>query len=525
MWNAFTRRQVWFALVACVAATTMAAASDIARSTVPHVVVILADDLGWGDLGCYGGEISTPHVDRLAQQGMRFTDAHSPSAVCTPTRYGILTGRYAWRSKLKRGVLGGLSPALIEPDRVTLGSLLQQAGYYSATIGKWHLGMNWVLKPGRQVTELAIESREQVWNVDYDQPIARGPTSVGFDHYFGISASLDMVPYTFIENDRVVASPTQDRSFLMTRGKEHGGRTRQGPAAPGFEATKVLPTLADQACRLIEEHASRRAKQPLLLYVPLTAPHTPILPGDDWAGRSDISAYADFVMQTDAAVGAIEAALERASMTENTLLVVTSDNGCSPSANFAELAAHDHHPSGPFRGHKADIYEGGHRVPFVVRWPTVVKPASVSDQLVCLTDLLATVAEIVDRQLPAEAGEDSISLVPVLRGETTPGRNHLISHSINGTFAIRKGDWKLILAPGSGGWSEPRPGSPQAMGLPARQLYSLKSDLGERKNLVAKHPERVADLHSLLERLVAEGRSTPGEPQANNGTIEIEVSN
>jgi arylsulfatase A-like enzyme len=283
--------------------------------------------------------------------------------------------------------------------------------------------------------------------------------------------------------------------------------------------------LADQACRLIEEHASRRAKQPLLLYVPLTAPHTPILPGDDWAGRSDISAYADFVMQTDAAVGAIEAALERASMTENTLLVVTSDNGCSPSANFAELAAHDHHPSGPFRGHKADIYEGGHRVPFVVRWPTVVKPASVSDQLVCLTDLLATVAEIVDRQLPAEAGEDSISLVPVLRGETTPGRNHLISHSINGTFAIRKGDWKLILAPGSGGWSEPRPGSPQAMGLPARQLYSLKSDLGERKNLVAKHPERVADLHSLLERLVAEGRSTPGEPQANNGTIEIEVSN
>lgn len=489
----------------------------------PHVIVILADDLGWGDLGCYGGQLATPHVDRLAQRGMRFTDAHAPSSVCTPTRYGLLTGRYAWRSRLKQGVLGGLSPALIEQDRVTLGSMLQAVGYRTAAVGKWHLGMNWAVKPGAAVAELAIESREQVWNVDYTRPVLQGPTSRGFHTFYGISASLDMVPYTFLEDDRVVAVPTLDRSFLMTRGKDRGGRTREGPTAPGFDATDVLPALAAKACETIDRHAARTPREPLFLYVPLTSPHTPILPSDDWAGRSGINSYADFVLQTDAAVGQIVAALDRASMSDDTLVVVTSDNGCSPSANFAELAAKGHHPSGPFRGHKADIFEGGHRVPLVVRWPGVVKGNAVNDQLVCLTDLLATVADIVGTQLPASAGEDSISMLPALRGDPAAGREQLVSHSINGTFAIRQGNWKLILAPDSGGWSEPRPGNSQTPELPSRQLYDLGADRGESRNLIAEHSQRAEGLNALLEKIVASGRSTPGEPQANRGSVSIEV--
>jgi arylsulfatase A-like enzyme len=453
---------------------------------------------------------------------MRFTDAHSPSSVCSPTRYGLLTGRYAWRSKLKRGVLGGLSPALIEPGRMTLASLLRASGYQTAAVGKWHLGMNWVLKPGASVTELAIEPREQVWNVEYTEPIKAGPTSFGFDDYFGISASLDMVPYTFIENDRVVIAPTEDRSFLMNRGKEQGGRTRAGPTAPGFEAADVLPALAAKACETIDRRAAGSTEQPLFLYVPLTSPHTPILPTDEWSGRSGISHYADFVMQTDAAIGEILAALDRRGLADRTIVLVTSDNGCSPSAGFAELAMHDHHPSGPYRGHKADIFEGGHRIPLVVRWPGVVAGGSVSRQLVCLTDLLATAADIVGTKYPAAAGEDSVSFLPALRGEKAAGRAHLVSHSINGTFAIRQGDWKLILAPGSGGWSEPTPGSPQAKGSPARQLYDLRSDPGERQNLILEHPRRAGELVSLLERFVSEGRSTPGESQQNYGAVEIQ---
>ncbi len=517
------KSQLWTVLLVTIglalAGNSLAITAEQAR---PHIVVILADDLGWGDVGCYGGKIATPHLDRLAAQGMRFTDAHTPSSVCTPTRYGLLTGRYAWRSKLKRGVLGGLSPALIEPGRMTLASLLNDAGYYTAAVGKWHLGMNWVVKPGAAVTELGIEPREQVFNVDYTQPITSGPTGVGFDYFYGISASLDMVPYTFIENDRVVVAPTEDRKFLMTRGKEHGGTTRAGPAAPGFEATDVLPLLVAKACGVIQQHAAEAAEGPLFLYVPLTSPHTPILPNDEWSGKSKINAYADFVMQTDAAVGEILAALDRAGMTDDTLVVVTSDNGCSPQANFGELAAHGHSPSGPYRGHKADIFEGGHRVPLIVRWPNVAMDDTACESTVCLTDLLATVAEVIGKPLPQSAGEDSISFLGTLRGEGSVGRQQLISHSIDGTFAIREKGWKLILAPGSGGWSEPRPGSERAKGLPRRQLYFLPRDLGEQNNLLPLRADRAEELRLALERVVDRGRSTPGEPQQNHGAVEIE---
>jgi arylsulfatase A-like enzyme len=504
-------------LLTLVGALTAAAAEP----RKPNVVIVLADDLGYADVGCYGGKIATPHIDRLAADGLRFSDAHTSSSVCSPTRYGLLTGRYNWRSKLKSGVLGGLSPRLIEPERMTIGSLLQLHGYHTACVGKWHLGMDWAVKEGLAVAELNIEPREQVFNVDYAQPIAKGPNSVGFDWYCGISASLDMVPYTFIENDRVAALPTEDRSFAMMHGRD-GGTTRKGPAAPDFDAADVLPTLARKSVQYIDQRAeAARAGKPFMLYVPLASPHTPILPTEKWQGRSGINPYADFVMQTDDAIGAILAALDRHELTDNTLVIVTSDNGCSPQAKFDELSAHGHEPSGPLRGHKADLFEGGHRVPFIVRWPGVVAAGKQSAQLLCLTDVLATLAEIVGAKLPENAGEDSISFLPVLRGEAGSARDHLVSHSINGSFAIRRGPWKLMLCSDSGGWSAPRPRTPQAAALPAMQLYDLSADLGEQHNAIDQQPEKAAELTKLLETVAAEGRSTPGKPQPNTGPVDV----
>lgn len=491
-------------------------------SRVPNVVFILADDLGYADVGCYGGKIRTPHIDRLAREGMRFTDAHSTSSVCTPTRYGLLTGRYNWRSKLKRGVLGGLSPRLIEPERMTLASMLREQGYHTACIGKWHLGMDWVVKPGQQVAELSIEPRELVFNVEYDKPIANGPNSIGFDEFFGISASLDMVPYTFIRNDRVRSLPTEDRAFLMMHGRA-GRNTRQGPTAPDFDAEQVLPEIIRKSVEYIEQRAgAAREGRPFFLYVPLASPHTPILPTVEWQGKSGMNPYADFVMETDWGVGEILSALDRHQLTGETLFVFTSDNGCSPQAQFAELAEHGHYPSGPLRGHKADIFEGGHRVPFIVRWPDVVAASSESPQLICFTDMMATLADVLGITLPANAGEDSFSFLPILRDQSRPAnRDHIVSHSVNGTFAIRQGDWKLLLCPDSGGWSVPRPGTPAAKGLPDVQLYNLADDLGEQHNLQAAESGRVRELTDLLEKLVDSGRSTPGPKQPNNGPVDI----
>lgn len=492
------------------------------QSDVPNIVLILADDLGYADLSCYGGKISTPHIDALAAAGMRFTDAHSTSSVCTPTRYALLTGRYSWRSRLQQGVLGGLSPRLIEPGRMTIASMLQGLGYHTACIGKWHLGMDWVVKPGLSVSPLSIEPREQVFNVDYSQPITNGPCDVGFNYFFGISASLDMVPYTFIENDRVTALPTEDREFLMMHGRAGGGSTRRGPTAPDFEAVDVLPVLTEKAKAYIAERAAEaRAGRPFFLYVPFASPHTPILPTEPWQGASGINAYADFVMQTDDAVGQIVAALEHHHLAANTLVVFTSDNGCSPQALFAELAAHGHYPSGPLRGHKADLFEGGHRVPLIASWPGHVAAGRTTAQLVSQSDVLATVAEVVQQPLPATAGEDSLSFLATLRDGRVSPRNHLVSHSINGSFAIRRGAWKLLLCADSGGWSEPRPGSPLDPAAPPVQLYDLDADLAEHHNLAEQRPDLVQELTELLEQLVDQGRSTPGPPQPNHGPVRI----
>jgi arylsulfatase A len=402
-----------------------------------------------------------------------------------------------------------------------VASLLKEHGYATACIGKWHLGMDWVKLPGKEVTELNIETPEQVHNVDYSKPITNGPNSVGFDYYYGISASLDMVPYCFIENDRPTALPTEDMKFALMQGRKDKG-SRFGPGVPGFTTEAVLPALAKKAVEVIGSHAAdSKAGKPFFIYLPLNAPHTPIAPSPEWQGKSGLNPYGDYVMETDAVLGRILEALDKNGLTENTLVFFTSDNGCSPQAKFDELKAKGHHPSYVFRGMKADIYDGGHHIPFMARWPGVVRAGSKYPSYVCLTDLMATVAEVLGMKLPDTAGEDSVSLLPVLNGKTTePVREAIVHHSITGAFSIRQGGWKLELCPGSAGWSDPRPGK-EAKDAPRIQLYDMNDDIGEVINVQAQHPEVVEKLTKLLQKYVAEGRSTPGAPQPNTGAPDI----
>jgi arylsulfatase A len=478
-----------------------------AENAKPNIIHILCDDLGYGDVQCLNaqGKIPTPHMDRLAKGGMIFTDAHTSSSVCTPTRYSLLTGRYNWRSPMKKGVLNGFSPRLIEPDRLTVAAFLKQQGYTTACIGKWHLGMDWPRENNGATSDTP-------GGIEYSRPITNGPTALGFHHFFGISASLDMPPFVFIENDRVTELPTVEKTWM-----------RKGPAAAGFEAIDVLPVLTRKATDFIAAR-SDEAKQgkPFFLYLPLASPHTPILPTKEWQGKSGLNDYADFVMQTDATVGAVLDALEKSGLTENTLVILTSDNGCSPAAEFPKLLAKGHNPSASFRGHKADIFEGGHRVPYLVHWPARVKPGTRSDQIIGLTDLFATCADILGVKLPDNTAEDSASILPALTGETTkPIHDAIVHHSVNGSFSIRQGNWKLILCSGSGGWSDPKPNSLAAEKLPPVQLYDLSKDIAETRNVQAENPEVVTRLTRLLEKFVADGRSTPGATQTNTTPVEI----
>jgi arylsulfatase A-like enzyme len=504
-------------LIRLTVTAVLLAAASLSAASKPNFIFILCDDLGYGDVRCLNpeGKIATPHMDSIAEHGMKFTDAHSSSAVCSPTRYGVMTGRYNWRSRLQSGVLGGLSPRLIEKDRMTVAAFLKQQGYATSCIGKWHLGMDWVKREGKDVSELTIETPAQVDSVDYAKPITNGPNSVGFDYYYGISASLDMVPYTLIENDHVTVLPSENRKHPMMTGRENWF-TREGPTAPGFECEQVLPALTKKCVERIKLLSGDAKKdKPFFIYLPLNSPHTAIAPTKEWMGQSGMNPYADYVMETDWAVGEVLRALEANDLTKDTLLIMTSDNGCSPSAKFDELAKFGHHPSYHFRGYKADIYDGGHRVPFLAQWPGVVRAGSEYSHPVCLLDFMATVAEVLGIKLPDTAAEDSVSLWPALSGKSRePLREAIVHHSITGAFSIRQGSWKLELCPGSAGWSDPRPGK-EAKDAPRIQLYDLSDDIGEQNNVEAQHPDIVARLTKLLQKYVADGRSTPGAPQKN----------
>lgn len=479
----------------------------------PNILYVLCDDLGYGDVHALNpqrGKIPTPNMDRLVEQGMAFTDAHSSSSVCTPTRYGILTGRYNWRTRLQSGVLGGFSPPLIDASRLTVPKFLKQHGYHTACIGKWHLGMTMPAKKGAQFLDKIEDGNDDRFNAQ--QRIGDGPTTRGFDYYFGISASLDMPPFAFIENDHFTQAPTATKKWI-----------RSGPAAPDFEALDVLPTLARKAADYIGARAAdAKNGKPFFLYLPLTSPHTPIVPTQAWQEQSGLNAYADFVMQTDAALGQVLAALEKNGLVEHTLVMFTSDNGCSPAAKVEELERKGHFPSWRLRGYKADIFDGGHRIPFIARWPGKIKAGTQCVQLACLTDLMATCADIVGAKLPDNAGEDSVSLLPALLGTATASlREVVVHHSVEGRFAIRQGAWKLELCAGSGGWSQPKEGAARKQNLPRVQLYDMTQDIGERMNLQAEHPELVARLTKLLEKYVADGRSTPGAAQHNDVAVDI----
>jgi len=487
------------------------------KTTRPNIIYILADDMGYGDVSCLNenSRIRTTNLDRLARDGIRFQDAHSTSAVCTPSRYSILTGRYNWRSTLKQGVKWGYSRPLIEDGRMTVASFLKQHGYHTACLGKWHLGWHWGKKAATpDIAESILDTPEfEGEDVDFSQPIQNGPTAVGFDYFFGISASLDMPPYVYVENDRVTAQP--DRIVPESGGKE---MWRSGPIGPDFDHREVLPLLTRKAVAFIDEQANNDA--PFYLYFPLPAPHTPILPTADFVGRSGTNSYGDFCLQVDDLVGQLMAVCERNNMTDNTIFIFTSDNGCSNRVDYAELATFGHNPSYIFRGHKADIYEGGHRIPLIIRWPDVIAPNSVCDETVCLVDFLATCADILGDPLPDDAGEDSVSNLPLWNGEPLDNslREATVHSSMDGSLSIRKGRWKLEMCPGSGGWSYPRPG-PECEGLPPLQLYDLAADVGERLNVAGDQPAIVAELTDLLTRYIRNGRSTPGAPQQNAGGI------
>lgn len=495
---------------------------ELANASLPNIVFLLCDDLGIGDLQAFNpdSKIATPHIDRLAASGMRFTDAHSGSAVCTPTRYGLLCGRYAWRTRLQNGVLGGLSPSLISNDQLTVPKLLKRKGYHSACVGKWHLGLDWERVAGKDVSENSIETLAQTRHVHYDRPFGGGPLAAGFDHYFGISASLDMVPYVYLKDQRVLASPTAEKSFGM-RSADDENQTRFGPAAEDFTAEDVLPRLTREAIEYVERRTTASDKAPFFLYVPFASPHTPIAPTEDWTGRSGLNSYADFVMQQDESIGQILHALERCKLSENTIVFLASDNGCSPQADLPSLRAKGHNPCAPYRGHKADIYEGGHRVPLIVSWPGVVNAGSSADQTVCLVDLLATVADLTNSPLPAEAAGDSFSLLPVLEDPNAAAvRPSTVHHSINGSFAIRQGDYKLCFCSDSGGWSDPRPlGKVNAHAT--LQLFNLREDIAETKNLASEQPELVLSLTREMEAIISRGRSTPGPDLSNDVPVRL----
>lgn len=478
----------------------------------PNIVIVLADDMGYGDLGCYnaGSKIPTPNMDRLAREGIRFTDAHSASAVCTPSRYALLTGRYCWRTRLKYGVLFNYEPPLIEPGRATIASLLKSRGYATAITGKWHLGLNFPTLPGRRVDfgkplpwyPGPDPDRAVGEAIDFSKSVSGGPEDLGFDHaFYTAGCATDQEPYCFIENRHF-----QKMENASYRRPERS--IRFGMASPDWRNERVDPAFADKAAAFIETAATK--DNPFFLYLPLSSPHSPHFVPEFAEGKSRAGWRGDLVWLVDSIVGQVDDALRKSGAAENTLLIVTSDNGPlagSLKPGEREGAAkpdYGHESAGELRGFKAKIHEGGHRVPFIARWPGRIPTGETSDERIGLNDMLATLAAITGQDLPRGAGEDSFNVLPaLLGGELDAGiRPPLIQHAGRGAFAIRDGDWKLILI-------KPRKPGIEARWNTAGELFDLARDPGETTNLWAKRPRKVAELSAALKRI------EKGEPSVN----------
>lgn len=474
----------------------------------PNIIYILADDLGYGDVSAYfpQGKITTTHIDRLASEGMRFTDAHAPSGVSTPTRYGILTGSYCWRSQLKTGVLQGYGRSLIAHDKHTVASLLKEHGYATAVIGKWHLGLDWQLKDDRQLSVDKLEARYKTGDfiinlpsemIDFSKPPLNGPTSHGFDYSYILPASLDMEPYCYLRNDTLTTPLNGYTEGNDLNTGATGAFWRAGRMAEDFDFMDVLPNFTRQAVQYIRKSAEK--KQPFFLYFPMPAPHTPWLPTAEFEGKSGAGDYGDFVTMTDDMVGQLLKAVKEAGIEENTIIILTSDNG--PYWQSRMIAKYDHRAAGNFRGMKSDAWDGGHRIPFIVKWPGHIEAGSVSNALTVLTNLMATVAEIAGVDANQLPGDDSHSILPVLLGQTSdvPNQKAIVQHSGRGHFAIRTGEWKLIQGKGSGGFSTTP--AEEALMIEDGQLYNMNDDPSETINLFANRKDVVQDLSILLEEI------------------------
>ena len=485
------------------------------KSDAPNIIYILADDLGIGDLSFYNenSKINTPHLDSFGKEGMKFTDAHTSSSVCTPTRYGILTGRYNWRSPLKQFVTWGTSPMLIKEGRMTVADVLKDKGYTTANVGKWHLGLNWTMKNGGHEYDSyeGITDKHDPKQIDYSKPLREGALDLGFDYSFMIPASLNMPPFVYLENDKAVKEPTGISE--RKRAEYPYANWIKGDISDDFDHEQVLPVFVNKAISYIEDNA--KGEKPFFLYLPLPAPHNPILPIAPWEGMSKINPYADFVIMIDDLMGQIFETIKASGIEENTLVIFTSDNGCASSANIGVLKAAGHHPSYIYNGFKGSFLEGGHRVPFLVKWPKQIKPNTVCDATICTTDLMATCADIVNYKVKANEAEDSYSMMPLFLQEDGFQREATIHHSKTGVFAIRKGDWKLIVSPNSGVGADGKPAKVHKV-YPESVLFNLKTDIGETKNVADQNPEKVQELKQLLTKKINDGRSTPGKVQEND---------
>lgn len=467
-------------------------ACDVSKDKVeklPNVIFILADDMGYGDVRGLNPDSGTPtiNLDLLLKQGMHFTDAHANAAVCTPTRYGLLTGRYAFRTRLKSGVLVGYDPPLLAPDRLTLGGLFSKVNYHTAAIGKWHLGLDWPKKNLDQPLLVGDQwSNPGTENVDYGGHIGGGPAERGFDYSYIIPSSLDIAPYCYISNGKLTKPITSKIDF---ENSQRGVFWRASDLQQDFKLEETLEHLTTVAIDYIEEQSTDK-ENPFFLYLPLTAPHTPWLPNEAARGKSEAGVYGDFVVQVDQSVGAIMQKLEELGIEEETLIVFTSDNGAHWTPEDKEQFAH--RANHIFRGMKSDALEGGHRVPFIVRWPGNVTAGTSNSEIVSMTDMMSTFAELTNQQIETEDSNSILKLM--LKEQGFNPREYTINHGINGTFAVRKGKWKLIDSKGSGGWTDNGKNAVHDM-----QLYDLDQDIREEHNLVDDHPELVKELKNIID--------------------------
>jgi len=500
------------------ASTTIIISGGAMAYDNPNILVIFADDLGYGDVSCYNAEsgVTTPNVDKLAAQGMRFTDAHSPSTVCTPSRYSLLTGRMAFRNG-KRGVFCGVGgPCLIEKERLTLPGMLREEGYTTAMFGKWHVGMTFFDKEGKQVTKGGVEG---VRMVDYSRAIPDAPIHRGFDHFFGTVCcpTTDWL-YAYVDGDRIPVPPTKllDKSKLPKH--PYANDCRRGMVAPGFEHEEVDLVFLKKSLDFLENHAKESPKKPFFLLHSTQAVHLPSLAAGRFKGKSGAGPHGDFILEFDYVVGELMKALDKHGFAENTLVIVTSDNGPEVPTVIAMRRDHKHDGARPWRGVKRDNWEGGHRIPMVVRWPEKVKAGTTTAQTMCLTDIMATCAAIVGAELPDAAAEDSFDLLPVLLGkqdESAPIREYTLHQTISLALAIRRGKWKYLDHKGSGGnnygrtgpWGMKQYALPEKAPDASGQLYDMEKDPGETTNLYFEHPDVVRQLKGKLDEFVESGRS------------------